>query len=212
MWRRISVGVALTPLALVLSLSVFSSWGSTARAQQPAADDGPSYVNGMNLVRPTSYREWMFLSSSLGLTYQPPGAAVTSPAPPVFQNVFVNPSSYRSFMQTGKWPDKTIFVLEFRQSAAAASVNKDGRFQAGFAGFEAEVKDARFPGGWAFFGFGPPGPPNEGVAPLSAERAAPCVECHTQHTAVERTFVQFYPTLLEVARRLGTVKTNYTDP
>jgi hypothetical protein len=32
------------------------------------------------------------------------------------------------------------------------------------------------------------------------------VECHTQHTAVERTFVQFYPTLLEVARRKGTLK------
>ena len=28
----------------------------------------------------------------------------------------------------------------------------------------------------------------------------------TKHTAVERTFVQFYPTLLEVARRMGTVK------
>jgi hypothetical protein len=29
---------------------------------------------------------------------------------------------------------------------------------------------------------------------------------------VERTFVQFYPTLFEVARRLGTVKPKYTDP
>ncbi len=206
MSRKISAGVALTALALSLSL------GWAARAQQPAGDDGPRYSSGTNLIRPANYREWMFLSSSLGLTYQPPGASATSPAPPTFGNVFVNPSSYRSFMQTGKWPDKTIFVLEFRQSGTEASVNKDGRFQTSFAGIEAEVKDARFPDGWAFFGFGPPGSSSEGVAPLSAERAAPCVECHTQHTAVERTFVQFYPTLFEVARRLGTVKPSYTEP
>ena len=211
MTRKTRTGVALT--ALALSLFVCEGW--TAHAQNPpapAADDGPRYSSGMNLIRPTNYREWIFLSSSLGLTYQPPGRSTISPAPPTFGNVFVNPSSYRSFMQAGKWPDKTIFVLEFRQSGTEASVNKDGRFQTSFAGFEAEVKDARFSDGWAFFGFGPPGPPNEGVAPLATERAAPCVECHTQHTAVERTFVQFYPTLLEVARRLGTVKPNYTEP
>ena len=206
MTRRIDAGLALWAMLLAVSAGV------GARAQQQPAraeDDGPRYVNGMNLVRPANYREWVFLSSSLGLTYQPPGSAA---APPTFGNVFVNPSSYRSFMQTGKWPDKTIFVLEFRQSGTQASVNKDGRFQTGLAAVEAEVKDARFPDGWAFFNFGPPGAPNAGVAPLSAERAAPCVECHTQHTAVERTFVQYYPTLFEVAKRLGTVKPNYTEP
>src|SRR5258706_7580352 len=126
MKRATSAGAALAAFVL------FSGWA--ARAQQsaaPAGDDGPRYSNGTNLIRPANYREWVFLSSSLGLTYQAPGTAATSPAPPVFQNVFVNPSSYHSFMQTGKWPDKTIFVLEFRQSATEASVNKDGRFQAG---------------------------------------------------------------------------------
>jgi hypothetical protein len=204
MKRGISAGLA------VIAALLFQGWA--ANAQPPAGDDGPQYSNGTNLIRPASYREWMFLSSSLGLTYQPPGKAAVSAAPPIFGNVFVNPSSYRGFMQTGKWPDKTIFVLEFRQSATEASVNKDGRFQTGMAGVEAEVKDARFPDGWAFFNFGPPGSQTAGVAPLSAERAAPCVECHTQHTAVERTFVQFYPTLFEVAKRLGTVKPNYTEP
>jgi hypothetical protein len=205
MSRGISAGVALAALALAL----VRTWGASAQ-QQSAGDDGPRYSNGTDLIRPTAYREWMFLSSSLGLTYQPPGAKPDTS--PTFGNVFVNPSSYRSFMQTGKWPDKTIFVLEFRQSGTEASVSKDGRFQTGLQGIEAEVKDARFPDGWAFFGFGPPGAPNVGVAPLSASAAAPCVECHSQHTAVERTFVQFYPTLLEVAKRLGTVKPGYTEP
>jgi hypothetical protein len=211
MKRRTSAAVAL------LALAYASAWGFTAAAQrqEPAAEpasDGPQYSAGTtNLMRPVNYREWVFLSSSLGLTYQPAAGAPTPSAAPQFQNVFVNRSSYRGFMQTGKWPDKTVFVLEFRQSTAAASVNKDGKFQAALAGIEAEVKDSRFPDGWAFYAFDRTAPPN-GVAPLGGDRVARCIECHTQHTAVERTFVQFYPTLLEVARRFGTVKPNYTDP
>jgi len=42
-----------------------------------------------------------------------------------------------------------------------------------------------------------------------SRRVVACVECHTKHTAVERTFVQFYPTLLEVARRMGTLKPGF---
>jgi hypothetical protein len=177
--------------------------GSTMRAQQ-APGDGPRYTNGTDLVRPTDYREWTFLSSGLGMTYE---ADAGSQSAPRFTNVFVNPSSYRSFMQTGKWPDKTIFVLEGRKSDSEGSINKAGRFQTDFTGLEAEVKDSRFPDGWAFFAFGPAA----SAEPLSGERVASCVECHTKNTAVERTFVQFYPTLFEVARRMGTVKPTY-DP
>jgi hypothetical protein len=197
-----------TSFAIAVVAALVSS--GLAGAQAPpagsaASGDGPQYASGNNLIPPANYREWSFLSSSLGLTYQP------SSSDPVFQNVFVNPSSYRSFMQTGKWPDKTVFVLEFRGSKTETS--KNGRFQSDLTGIEAEVKDSRFPDGWAYFGYGPNdlGKP-AGVAPLSASQATRCVECHTQHTAVERTFVQFYPTLFEVAKRRGTVKPNYTDP
>jgi len=43
----------------------------------------------------------------------------------------------------------------------------------------------------------------------AGEAVARCVECHTKQTAVERTFVQFYPTLLEVARQKGTLKPGF---
>ncbi len=69
------------------------------------------------------------------------------------------------------------------------------------------MKDiARFPGGWAFFNFG-----------AAADRApalpktANCYECHSTKAAVEQTFVQFYPTLMEVARKMGTVNRSCTD-
>ena len=160
-------------------------------------------------MRPVNYREWVFLSSSLGLTYQPAAGAPAPPAGPQFQNVFVNRSSYRGFMQTGKWPDKTVYALEFRGVGTEAVANREGHFQTGLQNFEANVKDSRFPDGWAYFGFSGN---DKSAAPLSGDTVKRCIDCHTAHTAVERTFVQFYPTLFEVAKRLGTVKSNYTDP
>jgi Cytochrome P460 len=192
-------GTAKTTLALGLAYAIAMTMAVGA---QETAGDGPRYTNGTNLVRPTDYREWIFLGSGLGMTYDSPSASQSAPQ---FTTVFVNPSSYRSFMQTGKWPDRTIFVLEIRNSSGEGSINKSGRFQAGLVGIEAEVKDSRFPDGWAFFDFGSASV----AAPLAGERVARCIECHTKHTAVERTFVQFYPTLLEVARQKGTLKPGF---
>jgi hypothetical protein len=188
----------------LLALGYLAVLGTTTEGQAPADRDGPRYVNTVNLVRPPDYREWVFLSSGLGMEYTPmPG----TPGRNSFGNVFVNPSSYRAFMKTGKWPDRTVFVLEFRGSTSEGSINKAGRFQTQLVGLEAEVKDSRFPDGWAFFNFMPKGVIADSAEPLPVN--AGCVECHTKNTAVERTFVQFYPTLLEVARKMGTVKPGF---
>jgi cytochrome P460 len=189
----------------LLAVAYVAAWSWAVQGQQPAGD-GPRYASGTtNLLRPADYREWIFLGAGLGLTYQPP----TNNAAPGFTNVFVNPSSYRSFMQTGQWPDKTVFVLEIRASGTDAQPNLGGRFQTGLSALEAEVKDSRFPDGWAFFDFGRASALRDSSEPLSGQRVAACIECHTKHTAVERTFVQFYPTLLEVARKKGTLKPGF---
>jgi len=181
-----------------------------ATGQAPAPADGPRYMNGTGLVRPPDYREWVFLSSGLGMTYTPPSAErPANTRPPDFGNVFVNPSSYRGFMQTGVWPNGTVFVLENRRSSTEGSINQGGRFQTELASLEAEVKDARFPDGWAFYDFGRAQALKDVAEPLSGNAVRSCVECHTKNTAVERTFVQFYPTLLEVARQKGTLKPGF---
>lgn len=191
--------VLFASLALVYAAAL----GTAIEGQAPAGD-GPRYVKDTNLVRPPDYREWVFLSSGLGMEYETvPG----TPGRQSFGNVFVNPSSYRAFMETGRWPDRTTFVLEFRGSTSEGSINKSGRFQTGLVGLEAEVKDSRFPDGWAFFNFMQKGTVIDSAEPLPAN--AGCVECHTRNTAVERTFVQFYPTLMEVARKRGTVKPGF---
>jgi hypothetical protein len=180
-----------------LLLGAVFAWSVALGAQQPI--DGPTYVNGNSLARPANYREWVFLGSGLGLTYDASANNTT------FTNVFVNPAAYRGFMNTGTWPDKSVFVLEFRASATEAPPNTTGRYQTRLVGVEAEVKDARFPDGWAFYNFRGA----DSAPPLAGQDAASCVECHTKSTAVERTFVQFYPTLLEVARAKGTVKAGF---
>jgi hypothetical protein len=66
---------------------------------------------------------------------------------------------------------------------------------------EFHVKDeARFAGKWAFFSFDPA----KGNATLIPQGAS-CYTCHTAHAAVDTTFVQFYPTLLPIAEKKGTL-------
>ena len=178
--------------------------------QTEAEDSGGNsspYVNGTSLVLPTDYLAWPFIGSGLGLTYDEEAASAETP--PSFTNVFVNTSSYRGFMETGIWPNETIFVLEFRRSESDVAPNTGGRFQGDLLGIEAEVKDSRFQDGWAFYNFRGGAALLDVAEPLSGEAAAQCVQCHTEKTAVERTFVQFYPTLLEVARCEGTVKSGF---
>ena len=156
----------------------------------------PRYATDGQLTLPSDYREWVFLSSGLGMTYQ------ESPSrPPAFTNVFVNPSAYRSFLATGTWPDKTTLVLEVRESASQGSINRGGSYQSDVIAIEAEVKDrAKFPGnGWAFFAFGKSSLGK--LLPPSAD----CYACHLSHGAVDNTFVQFYPVLMEIARQKGTL-------
>lgn len=109
-------------------------------------------------------------------------------------------------MQTGKWSDKTVLVLEIRASSGNGSINKDGRFQTTLSGMEVHVKDSRFDDGWAFFGFRGG---KETAERMSGQAVAECVACHAEHGAVDNTFAQFYPTILDAARQKGTLKPGF---
>jgi hypothetical protein len=176
-----------------------------ASAAMGAESAGPEYTADGQLIRPSNYREWIFLSSGLGMTYGAPRDSEN----PNFDNVFVSPSAYRAFLATGKWPDKTMFVLEVRSSASHGSINKAGHFQSDLASVQAEVKDEkRFPEKWAYFGFGGT-PGNPGKTAKAIPNGSACHVCHGQNGAVENTFVQFYPTLLPVAQQKGTLKPGF---
>ena len=183
-----------TNLVLVLA-AAGAAIALTAAAPTPAA--GPlAYAADGKLVAPKDYREWIYLSSGLDMTYGPAGPP---PGQHSFDNVFVDPASYRSFLKTGAWPDKTVMVLEVRNTAQDLSINKAGHVQTGVRAVEVHVKDeAR--GGWAFYGVNAAGETNK-FAPTSS-----CHVCHNASGAVDTTFVQFYPTLIPIAQKAGAMK------
>jgi hypothetical protein len=167
-----------------------------------SSSQSPTYTADGKLLFPANYREWVYLTSGVDMSYSPNGMAMDHS---IFDNVFVNPEAYRSFLQTGTWPDKTMLVLEVRKAGSNASINKSGHFQtAELMGREVHVKDSeRFDGKWAFFGFDTDAPSK------MVPKAAACYSCHQAHGAVDTTFAQFYPTLIGIAKDKGTLSAAY---
>lgn len=167
------------------------------------ASDTGHFTKAGEFVRPVNYREWVFLSSGLGMTYGPNAPAPGAPLR--FDNVFANPSAYQAFLKTGTWPNGTVLILEIRESASKGSINQHGQFQTDLVAVEAHVKDTkRFAGtGWAFYDLSP----RDGRLPVSAKpfpAGNRCQTCHAASGAVDDTFVQFYPELIPVAKKFRT--------
>ncbi len=184
-----AIAVMLVPAALIKSAPV-----------SPA--NTPEYTSDDQLKLPENYRQWVYLTTGFDMSYS---AGANGMDHHMFDNVFVNPEAYKSFTETGTWPDKTMLVLEARKAEGKGSINQRGNFQGGeVMGLEVHVKDeARFPGKWAFFGF------DDAKTAKMTPTGAACYSCHQDHAAVDTTFVQFYPTLLPIAKSKGTFSAGY---
>jgi len=192
--------LSLAAVGIAGALAAICATAGTA-APSPA-DGAPQYDASGKLLFPTDYREWVFLSSGVDMSYSERPAMAGAH---MFDNVFVPRAAYEAFKKTGVWPDKTMLVLEARGGIQKGSINKLGLYQNNdIMGTEVHVKDtARFKGGWGFFGF-------QGPAPAAMiPYAAACYACHEQHAAADTTFAQFYPTLLPIATKLGTLNPAY---
>lgn len=171
-----------------------------AGGEAPTSSAAPAYTAEGQLRLPDDYRQWIYLGTGFDMSYSPAMRMDHH----MFDNVFVNPDAYRSFLRTGTWPDKTMLVLEARGAESKGSINKAGQYQTTVMGLEVHVKDeARFQGKWAFFAF------DEGKPAPMIPQSADCYSCHTDHAAVDTTFVQFYPTLLPIATARGTLSASY---
>ena len=184
----VALAVLIAGVALLPKRNAVRAAGSTV----------PQFNSEGKLVRPVDFRRWVYLSSGFGMSYsqQPDGMQM-------FTNVFVNPASYDYYVANGKWPDKTVFVLEEYGSTSRGSINRHGSYQTEFMGLDVEVKDeARFPDKWAYFNFQGDAKTVAAIAPARND----CWKCHEQNAAVEHSFVQFYPELLKIAREKNTIK------
>jgi cytochrome P460 len=185
-------------------LTVVACFGFTLGAATERADQ-PQYTSDNHLLAPSHYRQWMFLSAGLGMSYSPQPTDHQ-----MFTNVFVPQWAYQEFEKSGKWPDKTMFVVEERASETKGSINQTGHFQSDLMGYGAEVKDeSRFPDKWVYFNF------DVDARSAAVNPKEACFQCHENHAAVEHSFVQFYPTLKPIAKKFGTYRQereNVTPP
>jgi hypothetical protein len=202
--RNAILACMISKTATVLLSVMVLSFSVAATQPATSGNSAPEYTSDSQLKFPEHYREWVYLTTGFDMSYNP---ALEMPDHHMFDNVFVNPEAYKTFLETGSWPDKTVLVLEARMAKGKGSINQKGNYQdTETMGIEVHVKDeARFPGKWAFFGF-------DDAKPASAKMirtSANCYSCHAEHAAVDTTFVQFYPTLLPIAKSKGTLSTPY---
>ena len=195
------------PVSAFICITMLLAVGPSANTVQAAQATPVAQMSApATMPVPADYREWIFLTAGLDMTYNAPSAVgLTAEHHSVFDNVFVNPDAYRTFRKTGTWPDDTTFVLENRIGEGDVSINKAGKTQGhDVTGLEIHRK---LHGEWAFYVQAKDG--GERLLP----RPASCYTCHEQHAAVDTTFVQFYPTLLPMAKEKHTLSEAYLrDP
>jgi hypothetical protein len=181
------VPVAILSLPVVIVAALFAA----EPARPVVRFDGKD-----TLLRPEGYREWVFAGSSLGLRYDE-GKKQTEQLE--YKNVYIDPTAFRAYKETGTFPQGTVLVLETAAGEEKKEPGLRGSFQKEFNGLAAAVKDKeRFPDGWAYFSFSDgPGKTKDKAQP--AKKSA-CYDCHRERGAEDNVFTQYYP-VLRAARR-----------
>src|SRR5438270_6058498 len=189
-------------VVLIAGAVAFAMWLTRHTSVSAATPNQPVYTADGKLMLPTNYREWVFLTSGLGMNY-----STGTGGPQLFTNVYVTTEAYREFKNSGKWPDKSMYVVEIYSPATHGSINKGGHYQNSYMGLDIEVKDSSRPQEWGYYNFNP-GENTAAAFPASNN----CLKCHSDNGAVDHTFVQFYPTLLDFAVEKNLVKPGISIP
>lgn len=191
------------------------SWGLTAddktATKTSLKDDAvtpskmvlPEYDKDGALLRPVDFEKWPVVGTSVGLGYD--DNAKTDPKNPgTFHNVYLQPEAFDHFVETGEFPEQTIFIVTNLPSRSTAkdkekhSVLRSGFFADTTVGLEVSVKDSkRFEDGWAYFMYHDkagekPAKKRDAEQPIGRKI---CYDCHAEHGAVDHVFTQYYSVL-----------------
>jgi hypothetical protein len=178
--------------------------GPPARSQSP---DEPHYAPGGDLLLPEGFDTWVFVGSNLGLSYTPDAAAAAGTPPPraggqqQFHNVVINKAAYDHFLANGRFPDRTVLVMQVFEAAGKEpkGVLASGVFNGRRVGLEVAVKNASRPDGkttpWAYYNFTDPSDRSKTLASAAAFPDESCANCHQHHASIDNVWVQFYPAL-----------------
>lgn len=178
----------LLPLAALLATIPFMHSASVALPDSTTMPL-PQYDPTGALLRPKNFEHWTFVGSNIGMSYEenhPQG-------PGEFHNIYTQSEAFEAYKTSGKFPEKTMFLLVVYEPAQKVSINKAGYFEGEFTGLAVSVKDpSRFKDGWAYFSFGEGGNLSETAKALPSPM---CFECHDQHADDDHVFVQFHAVL-----------------
>ena len=158
-----------------------------------------------NLIRPTGYREWVFVGTPLTPNDLNGGLASF----PEFHAVYMDPASWEHYKRTGEFRDGTVLMKELISVGSKQATSGKGYFMGEYLGLEAAVKSKKQfpdePGNWAYHSFTSGGSPMVVGAdaahggPYNAKAkafpTAVCASCHTASAAEDMVFTQFYPVL-----------------
>ncbi len=195
-----------TILTLAALLFMFTSCNNNAGSADMA--DNSSYKNKIfftmengELIRPTGYRSWVYVGTPVTPNDLNNGKA----AFPEMHNVYIDPTSYDHYKNTGKFKEGTIIMKELVSVGSKAAVSGNGYFMGEFIGLEASVKSKEHfpdePGNWAIFSFTQPK-----VGTLKERAKAfpydACASCHDANAEDDFVFTQYYP-VLRAAKNAG---------
>lgn len=195
--------LSLTILAIAGACSNGANPGPDASgAGLPRADTIPPehlarFTAAGELIRPEGWEAWVVAGTSMGLGYtEPTTLPAPGDAPGIFLNVYVQPWAYARFMDTGEFPEGTMFVLAMAEPVTRVDPARRGFTMGEISMMEVHLKQAGLhESGWGFYGFGGGA---TSAAMISAD--ADCYSCHRDEAAHDQAFVQFYPKMRE---RLG---------
>ena len=186
------IGIALVAAGIAL-LNSGSFAAQTSHSSVVFGADGKAHL-------PTGYRRWVFVGAPLT-----PNALNNGEASfPEFHHVYVEARNLDAYLETGSFPEGTVFVKELTRvlnptfpDGSRTEPSGRGYFNGEFNGIDMTVKDSkRFAktNGWGFFTFGHhPLPYDESASEASVSQ---CAGCHIANVAkTDMTWVQFYPML-----------------
>jgi len=145
------------------------------------------------LIRPTGYREWIYVGAPLTPNDMNNGKASF----PEFHNVYIDPVSWGHWKRVGNFPDGTLIIKELVSVGSKQASSGSGYFQGEYIGLEALLKSKKqfpdTPGHWGFFRFTIEGSTKlRKTARVQADKN--CSACH-KAAATDSVFTQYYPVL-----------------
>ncbi|WP_031434590.1 cytochrome P460 family protein [Methylomarinum vadi] len=171
---------------------------ATNAAEQQTNSTHARFDKKGQLIRPSGYREWIFIGAPLTPNDMNDGKA----AFPEFHNVYIDPGSWDHWKKTGEFRDGTVIVKELVSVGGKQAPSGNGYFQGDYIGLEAMVKskhhlpDAN--GNWGFFRFTIENSPQLHKS-ASAQPEENCMACHQAKAAKDQMFLQYYPVLRAAA-------------